>query len=323
MEVGMTVLETEALTRRYGSHLVLDGLNLEVPAGRVHALLGPNGSGKTTTVRMLATLLRPTSGSARILGHDTVREAAHVKRNIGFVGQYHAVDPRLTGTQNLTMVARLNGYSARGARRHADDLLERFDLTDAAARQVHTYSGGMRRRLDIVAGMVVRPAVLFLDEPTTGLDPHSRNEIYRYVRSFVEEGTTVVLTTQYLDEAERLADTVTILDAGRVVATGTPDAIARTVGSGLDVVVLDPHRRGDVAAIVERFGGRPVDSPARDENAPLRLTFGFDGEPATLLPILRALDAEGIAVQDIGRRRATLDDAFLALTGRPTEGIPA
>ncbi|UYF94972.1 ATP-binding cassette domain-containing protein [Rhodococcus aetherivorans] len=319
----MTVLETEALTRRYGSHLVLDGLNLEVPAGRVHALLGPNGSGKTTTVRMLATLLRPTSGSARILGHDTVREAAQVKRNIGFVGQYHAVDPRLTGTQNLTMVARLNGYSARGARRHADDLLERFDLTDAAARQVHTYSGGMRRRLDIVAGMVVRPAVLFLDEPTTGLDPHSRNEIYRYVRSFVEEGTTVVLTTQYLDEAERLADTVTILDAGRVVATGTPDAIARTVGSGLDVVVLDPHRRGDVAAIVERFGGRPVDAPARDENAPLRLTFGFDGEPAALLPILRALDAEGIAVQDIGRRRATLDDAFLALTGRPTEGIPA
>ncbi|TSD46540.1 ATP-binding cassette domain-containing protein [Rhodococcus sp. KBS0724] len=315
----MPAIEAESLTRRYGKRTVVDGVDLSVPAGSVHALLGPNGSGKTTIVRMLATLLRPSAGSARILGFDTVRDAVQVKKNIGLVGQFHAVDPRLTGAENLTMFARLNGYAPKAARRHAGELLERFDLVDAADQQVQTYSGGMRRRLDIVAGMVVRPAVLFLDEPTTGLDPRSRHEIYDYVRSFVNDGTTVVLTTQYLDEADKLADAVTIIDEGRVVAAGTPDEIVEVAGTGLDVVIVDEQRCADVTGIVGRFGGRPG---ASDESA-TELSFAFDGQSIALLPILRALDDAGIAVQDIGRRRATLDDAFLALTGHTSERISA
>ncbi|MFE4501652.1 ATP-binding cassette domain-containing protein [Rhodococcus sp. NPDC056743] len=315
----MPAIEAESLTRRYGKCTVVDGVDLSVPAGSVHALLGPNGSGKTTIVRMLATLLRPSAGSARILGLDTVRDAAQVKKNIGLVGQFHAVDPRLTGAENLTMFGRLNGYAPKAARRHAEELLERFELVDAADQQVQTYSGGMRRRLDIVAGMVVRPAVLFLDEPTTGLDPRSRHEIYDYVRSFVSDGTTVVLTTQYLDEADKLADTVTIIDAGRVVAAGTPDEIVQVAGTGLDVVIVDEQRCVDVTEIIGRFGGRPGDS---DVSA-TELSFAFDRQSIALLPILRALDDAGIAVQDIGRRRATLDDAFLALTGHTSERISA
>ncbi|RZL23550.1 MAG: ATP-binding cassette domain-containing protein [Rhodococcus sp. (in: high G+C Gram-positive bacteria)] len=315
----MPAIEAESLTRCYGKRTVVDGVNLSVPAGTVHALLGPNGSGKTTIVRMLATLLRPSAGSARVLGFDTVLAAAQVKKNIGLVGQFHAVDPRLTGAENLAMFARLNGYAPKAARLHVGELLERFGLLDAADRQVQTYSGGMRRRLDIVAGMVVRPAVLFLDEPTTGLDPRSRHEIYEYVRSFVNDGTTVVLTTQYLDEADKLADSVTIIDAGKVVAAGTPDEIVEAVGTGLDVVIADGHRCGEVAEIVGRFGGRPGAS----HDSATELSFAFDGQSIALLPILRALDDAGIAVQDIGRRRATLDDAFLALTGHTSERISA
>ncbi|WP_039802696.1 daunorubicin resistance protein DrrA family ABC transporter ATP-binding protein [Nocardia araoensis] len=320
----MYAIEAEALTKRYAGRTVVDGVDLHVRAGHVHALLGPNGSGKTTTVRMLATLLRPTSGSARILGFDTVRETERVQRHIGLVGQFHAVDPRLTGTENLTMFARLNGLRATAARKHVAELLERFDLTAASDRPVRTYSGGMRRRLDIVAGMVVRPEVLFLDEPTTALDPRSRNEIYRYIEDFVHEGTTVVLTTQYLDEADRLADAITILDTGRVIAEGTPEEIARTAGTGLDVVVVDPARTADVAAVVGRFGGRLTGSAQTPPDPALRLSFTFDDDTEiTLLPVLRALDAEDIAVHDIGRRSATLDDAFLALTGHAEERTPA
>ncbi|MGG7103718.1 ATP-binding cassette domain-containing protein [Rhodococcus sp. 24CO] len=315
----MPAIEAESLTRCYGKRTVVDSVDLSVPAGTVHALLGPNGSGKTTIVRMLATLLRPSAGTARILGFDTVRGAAQVKKNIGLVGQFHAVDPRLTGAENLAMFARLNGCAPKAARLHVGELLERFELLDAADRQVQTYSGGMRRRLDIVVGMVVRPAVLFLDEPTTGLDPRSRHEIYEYVRSFVNDGTTVVLTTQYLDEADKLADTVTIVDAGKVVAAGTPDEIVQAVGTGLDVVIADEHRCGDVTEIVGRFGGRAGTS----HDSATELSFAFSGQSITLLPILRALDDAGIAVQDIGRRRATLDDAFLALTGHTSERISA
>lgn len=318
----MTAIETEALTRRYGNQTVVDRVDLDIPEATVHALLGPNGSGKTTTVRMLSTLLRPSAGCARVLGFDTVREAGRVRQHIGLVGQFHAVDPRLTGRQNLVMFARLDGYDARSARRHAAAMLDRFGLADAADRKVGAYSGGMRRRLDIVAGMVVRPAVLFLDEPTTGLDPHSRNEIYGCVRDFVNEGTAVLLTTQYLDEAERLADSITILDAGRVIATGTSEQIIRTVGSGLDVVVLDPDRRAETEAVVARFGGRPNGAAPQGHSA-LRLSFTFDAEPPALLPILRALDSAGVAVHDIGRREATLDEAFLALTRPAAERIGA
>ncbi|HET8994258.1 MAG TPA: ATP-binding cassette domain-containing protein [Rhodococcus sp. (in: high G+C Gram-positive bacteria)] len=312
----VNIIETEGLTRRYGEHAVVDGVDLRVREGTVHALLGPNGSGKTTTVRMLSTLLRPTSGQARVLGYDTVADAVQVRQRIGLVGQFHSVDVRLTGAENLTMFARLSGIRARDARRHARDLLERFDLADAADRQVQSYSGGMRRRLDILAGTVVRPAVLFLDEPTTGLDPRSRNDIFGYILNFVADGTTVVLTTQYLDEAERLADAITILDGGRTVATGTPAEITAAVGTGLDIVVPPAHHDRAVQ-ILAGFDAREMGSTAVQEGS-IRLSFGMDGEPE-LLSILRALDADGIDVHDIGRRRASLDEAFLALTER----IPA
>ncbi|MGW6423751.1 ABC transporter ATP-binding protein [Nocardia sp. NPDC055053] len=312
----MHAIEATALTRTYGKNTVVDGVDLQVPTGQVHALLGPNGSGKTTTVRMLATLARPTSGRATIRGFDTVGQADDAKRQLGLVGQFHAVDPRLTGRQNLVLLARLNGFRAAAARRHAAELLDRFELTGAADRTAGTYSGGMRRRLDIIAGMIVRPAVLFLDEPTTGLDPHSRNEIYTYIRDFVAEGTTVLLTTQYLDEAQRLADAITILEAGRVIATGTPEQILAAVPAGLDLVVADPHRHDEVLAILGSFGGSPVDPPPAQHDSPLELSFTFTGAAPGLLTVLRALDAADITVRDIGTRATTLDDAFLALTGR-------
>ncbi|MBC7302146.1 MAG: ATP-binding cassette domain-containing protein [Nocardia sp.] len=309
-------MEAAALTRTYGKNTVVDKVDLRVPAGQVHALLGPNGSGKTTTVRMLATLVRPTSGRAAIRGFDTVRQADSAQRQLGLVGQFHAVDPRLTGRQNLVLLARLHGFRAAAARGHAGELLDRFELAEAADRVVRTYSGGMRRRLDIVAGMIVRPAVLFLDEPTTGLDPHSRNEIYRYVRDFVAEGTTVLLTTQYLDEAQRLADAITILESGRVVAAGTPEQILSAVPAGLDLVVDDPSRYDEVAAVLAGFGGSPANLLPGQPDSPMELSFTFAGEAPALLAVLRALDAADIAVRDIGARATTLDDAFLALTGR-------
>ncbi|WP_327150186.1 ATP-binding cassette domain-containing protein [Nocardia sp. NBC_01329] len=310
----MTAIEVAGLTKRYGERPVADTVDLHVDPGRVHALLGPNGSGKTTIVRMLATLLRPDSGRARIAGYDTVRDTGEVKRRIGLVGQFHAVDPRLTGLENLTLFGRMNGLSGRQARIHAGELLDRFDLVHAADRLTRDYSGGMRRRLDIVAAMVVRPAVLFLDEPTTALDPRSRNQIYSYVTDFVAEGTTVLLTTQYLDEADRLADTVTILDAGRVVATGTPRALTAEIGGGLDLVA-DPRKYTEITGVIADFGGRPVGEAPAPGDPEVALSYAFRSADIPLLPILRALDEIGIDVHDIGRRRATLDDAFLALTG--------
>ncbi|WP_328387263.1 ATP-binding cassette domain-containing protein [Nocardia sp. NBC_00416] len=319
----MTVIEAEGLTRRYGERTVLDTVDLRIDAGRVHALLGPNGSGKTTTVRMLATLLRPSAGYARIAGYDTVRDTWAVKRRIGLVGQFHAVDPRLTGPENLTLFGRMNGLTGRRARAHAGELLDRFGLTDAADRLVRDYSGGMRRRLDIAAAMVVRPAVLFLDEPTTALDPRSRNQIYGYVNDFVAEGTTVLLTTQYLDEAARLADTVTILDSGRVVATGTPRTLTAGIGGGLDLVA-DSRRRDEITRVMADFGGSPTGGPTVPDpgDPPAQLSYSFRDPDIPLLPILRALDAIGVDVRDIGRRSATLDDAFLALTGPTPRTTP-
>ncbi|WP_068041875.1 ATP-binding cassette domain-containing protein [Nocardia speluncae] len=313
----MTAIETCGLTKKYGERTVVDAVDLHVDPGRVHALLGPNGSGKTTTVRMLATLLRPDGGSARIAGYDTARETTEVKKRIGLVGQFHAVDSRLTGLENLTMFGRMNGLPARQARTHAGELLERFDLGAAADRLARDYSGGMRRRLDIVAAMVVRPAVLFLDEPTTALDPRSRNQIYGCVKEFVAEGTTVLLTTQYLDEADRLADSVTILDNGRVLVAGTPHELTASIGGGLDLVT-DPRRRRDIDIVLAGFGGTATTTGggATDESeAEAPLSYSFPGAEIPLLPILRALEDAGIEVHDIGRRRATLDDVFLTLTG--------
>lgn len=310
----MTAIEVAGLTKRYGERTVVDAVDLHVDPGRVHALLGPNGSGKTTIVRMLATLLRPDSGHARITGYDTVRETGEVKRRIGLVGQFHAVDPRLTGLENLILFGRMNGLSGTRARIHAGELLDRFELAPAADRIARDYSGGMRRRLDIVAAMVVRPAVLFMDEPTTALDPRSRNQIYRYVADFVAEGTTVLLTTQYLDEADRLADTVTILDTGRVVATGTPRNLTAEIGGGLELVA-DPRRYAEINRVLADFGGRPAGEAPVPGDPAVSLSYTFPTADIPLLPILRALDEIDIEVDDIGRRRATLDDAFLALTG--------
>ena len=308
----MHAIEATALTKQFAKHKVVDGVDLTVQTGTLHALLGPNGSGKTTLVSMLATLLNPTSGRAAICGFDTVHSPREVKRRIGLVGQFHAVDPRLTGRENLTMFARLGGNDARSARVLASDTLERFGLTEAESRPVHTYSGGMRRRLDIIAGFIVRPTVLFLDEPTTGLDPHSRNQIYEHIEGFVKDGTTVLLTTQYLDEADRLADSVTILDAGRVVTTGTPRELTGKLGIGVDIDIRDITRIQDLEGVVNRMGG--VRTESARERSESSLSFVFDAPSVSLLSILRALDAEHIVVDDIGRRHATLDDVFLALT---------
>ncbi|WP_229568399.1 ABC transporter ATP-binding protein [Rhodococcus sp. RDE2] len=309
-------LEAEGLTRAFGDRTVVDDVHLRVPPGRVHALLGPNGSGKTTTVRMLATLLRPTVGRARVRGFDVVRDAARVKRCIGFVGQYHAVDLRLTGVENLTIVACLHGLGGRAAHTRAVELLDRFGLAEAANRQASTYSGGMRRRLDLLAGMLVRPDVLFLDEPTTGLDPSSRNEIYGMVGELVAEGTAVLLTTQYLDEADRLADDITILDAGRTIATGTPAEIKEAVGSGLDLVLPGATHVDEAVAVIGAFGLRHTGVRTPGENDSVRLSFTTEVHSVPLLPVLRALDEAGVPVDDIGRRRVGLDEAFLILTGR-------
>ncbi|MEV8191372.1 ATP-binding cassette domain-containing protein [Rhodococcus pyridinivorans] len=309
-------LEAEGLTRAFGDRIVVDDVHLRVPPGRVHALLGPNGSGKTTIVRMLATLLRPTAGRARVRGFDVVHDATRVKRCIGFVGQYHAVDLRLTGVENLMIVARLHGLAGRAAHTRTVELLDRFGLADAANRQASTYSGGMRRRLDLLAGMLVRPDVLFLDEPTTGLDPSSRNEIYGMVGELVAEGTAVLLTTQYLDEADRLADDITILDAGRTIATGTPAEIKEAVGSGLDLVLPGAARIDEAVAVIGAFGLRHNGIQVPVENGSVRLSFTTDAHSVPLLPVLRALDDAGVPVDDIGRRRVGLDEAFLTLTGR-------
>ncbi|RFU38913.1 ATP-binding cassette domain-containing protein, partial [Actinomadura logoneensis] len=261
--MGTAVL-ARSLSKRYGDTAALDGLYLAVRAGTVHGLLGPNGAGKSTTVRILATLTRPDGGSARVAGHDVAREPARVRARIGLVGQHTAVDEVLTGRRNLVMFGRLAHLSRRAARARADELLESFGLADAGDRPAGTYSGGMRRRLDLAAGMLLAPDVLFLDEPTTGLDPRARAEVWRAVRGLAGGGTTVLLTTQYLEEADRLADEVSVIDRGRVIASGTPEGLKSELGGDrMDVVVADPGDLPAAAAAVERVtGARPEADPA-------------------------------------------------------------
>jgi ABC-2 type transport system ATP-binding protein len=296
----------EGLTRRFGSTTALDGFDLDVPAGTVHGLLGPNGAGKTTAVRILTTLLRPDSGRAQVAGHDIVREPARVRARIGLVGQQAAVDEQLTGRQNLEMFARLHHLGTPAARRRASELLGRFGLAEAADRTAGKYSGGMRRRLDLAAGLITDPAVLFLDEPTTGLDPRARNEVWRTIRSLAAGGTTVLLTTQYLEEADQLADALAVIDHGRVVAAGTSDELKGRLGDDhLDVVVRDPEQLAEAAALLTRIGdGTPqVDPDRRLVSVPVR------DRVAALTAAARRLDAE-----DLGIRRPTLDEVFLAIT---------
>jgi ABC-2 type transport system ATP-binding protein len=312
LQRGEPVIEVDGLTKRFGDLTVVDGLDLRVDAGEVHALLGPNGSGKTTTVRMLTTLLRPDAGRGRVCGHELIGEAAAVRRNVGLVGQFTALDQRLSGVQNLTMIGRLHGLSKTTARARSMELLEGFGLGDAAERVVSRYSGGMRRRVDLLAALVVRPAVLFLDEPTTGLDPLSRSQIYAQVREFVAGGTSVVLTTQYLDEADQLADRLTILDHGATIAVGTPSEIKRRVGAGVDIVISDGSRAGDVTAILhDRSATLTADSATGTGNA-RRLSFADPGM-LDLFDVFVELHEAGIDVETIGHRVVRLDEAFLSL----------
>ncbi|MEV5097331.1 MULTISPECIES: ATP-binding cassette domain-containing protein [Streptomyces] len=304
---------SEGLEKRFGEVRALRGLDLAVAEGTVCGLLGPNGAGKTTAVRLLTTLLRPDAGSARVAGHDLVREAAAVRRRIGVTGQYASVDGDLTGRQNLRLFARL--HRLRDASARADELLDRFGLTEAADRPASTFSGGMRRRLDLAASLVRRPEVLFLDEPTTGLDPAGRNRIWDAVRALKEEGTTVLLTTQYLEEADRLADDIALVDRGRVAHTGSPAELKALVGAYAEVVVADTEAMGPAAAVLDRLTGT---EPVLD---PDRCTVGAAGtDPTLTLPrLVRELDAAGVPLLDASLRPPTLDDVFLRLTGENKE----
>jgi len=303
----------EALTKSYGDVQALAGVHLRVPAGSVLGLLGPNGAGKTTVVRILTTLLAPDGGRAEVAGLDVVRDAGKLRSKIGLTGQYAAIDPYLTGRENLDLVGRLYQLTRRDARTRAGELLERFDLVDAADRRAGTYSGGMRRRLDLAASLVVRPPVLMLDEPTTGLDPRSRNAMWTVVRDLVSDGTTVVLTTQYLDEADALADSISVVDHGRVIATGTPDELKAEVGGNvLTVLLVDRALIASAAAALRPLavGDPTIDAAAGAIDVPVGARDGV------LPEALRLLDAGGVAVRDLTLRRPSMDDVFLALTGQ-------
>ncbi|MCG7323264.1 ATP-binding cassette domain-containing protein [Arsenicicoccus bolidensis] len=294
-----------------------DGISLTVPEGSVLGVLGPNGAGKTTTVRMLTTLIRPDSGRATVAGADVVHDPQAVRRLIGVSGQYAAVDEYLTGYENLEMVGRLYHLSAQDSRRRARQLLEDFRLEDAADRPAKTYSGGMRRRLDLAGALVARPPVIFLDEPTTGLDPRSRGDMWDVIGDLVREGTTVLLTTQYLEEADRLADNILVVDHGRVIAEGTADQLKDQVGGGrLHVTVADASDIRLAREVLEGLGEGQVEV----EEHTRELTLPAAGGTRTLVDAVQRLGDRGITVQDIGVRRPTLDDAFLSLTGRPAEG---
>lgn len=313
----MTDLAVEArgLVKRFGDTLALDGVDLEVPRGAIYGLLGPNGAGKTTTVRVLTTLLRPDSGRATIDGVDVVADPHGVRQRIGLTGQYAAVEERLTGRENMEYVGRLFHLPKVDVKTRAGDLLERFDLVDAADRVVKGYSGGMRRRLDIAMSLIARPSVLFLDEPTTGLDPRSRLAMWDLIEELEQDGTTVLLTTQYLDEADRLAERIIVIDSGAVIANGTSDELKDRIGGDrLSVsIARAENRESALATLTPLCTGRvDVSGDGRSFSAPIR--SGDRVVPG----VIRALDDAGIDVLDVEVRRPTLDDVFLTLTGRAT-----
>jgi ABC-2 type transport system ATP-binding protein len=313
------VIVAEGVGKRFGAVQALAGVDLAVPAGGVLGLLGPNGAGKTTLVRILATLLRPDDGRARVCGLDVVRQPGLVRRLVGLSGQYAAVDAFLTGRENLGMVGRLAGLDRTAARRRADELLETFDLADAANRVARTYSGGMRRRLDVAASLVARPAVVFLDEPTTGLDPRGRVGLWRLLAELTGQGTTLLLTTQYLEEADRLADQLVVLDHGRVIATGTAAALKARVGG--DRLELQAPPGADPARLAAAMAGLGAGPPAVDA-ALGRVVLPVADGPGILPEVATRLAAGGLRVADLALRRPTLDDVFLALTGQPTATGP-
>jgi oleandomycin transport system ATP-binding protein len=304
-------IEATGLVKRFGKTTALDGVDLAARQGRVLAVLGPNGAGKTTAVRILATLLRPDGGQASVCGYDVLREAHQVRQLIGLTGQYASVDEGLSGTNNLIMIGRLLGLPRAEARARAAELLARFELADAASRPVKTYSGGMRRRLDLAASLVGHPRVLYLDEPTTGLDPRSRTDVWGMIRGLVADGVTVLLTTQYLDEADQLAHDIVVIDHGKVIATGTPDELkARAGGQVLQALPADPDRLAEAAALLEQLVRTEVVTNAETGmvTAPVAA--------ATSLPlIVRELDDRGIELAEFTLRKASLDEVFFALTG--------
>ncbi|HXR40863.1 MAG TPA: ATP-binding cassette domain-containing protein [Acidothermaceae bacterium] len=306
-------IEATALTKRFGETQALAGIDLAVRPGTILGVHGPNGAGKTTAVRILATLLRADSGSARVGGFDVVRDAEKVRQTVGLTGQYASVDEDLTGTQNLVLIGQLLDLRAKDARRRAAELLEWFDLTDAADRPAKTYSGGMRRRLDLAASLVGRPSVIFLDEPTTGLDPAKREDMWDVVRNLVGDGSTVLLTTQYLDEADALADEITVIDHGRVIAHDTPDGLKRVVGGQtLTVRPVDRSRLADVTAILRDVTGAKPDSPGRDV-----VSVAVEGDAALAATVAKLAQA-GIAVTELSLHLPSLDEVFFTLTGTRT-----
>ena len=308
-------VRAEGLVKRYGRTAALRGLDLAVDEGTVLGVLGPNGAGKTTTVRILSTLLRPDGGRAEVGGFDVVAQPDQVRARIGLTGQYAAVDEYLTGRENLHMVARLSHLAPAHARRRVDELLDRFDLTDAASRTVRTYSGGMRRRLDLAASLVGAPSVLFLDEPTTGLDPRGRLAMWKVIEELAADGTTVLLTTQYLEEADQLADRIVVIDEGRVIAGGTADELKSTVGGErLELTVVPGSELETAVRALQPFGLGPV----QVDREGYRLTVPVAGGAALLPSAVRALDAAGTRLADLALRQPTLDDVFLTLTGQGT-----
>ncbi len=312
---GDLAVETHGLVKVFGDNRAVDGVDLAIPAGGVYSVLGPNGAGKTTAIRMLATLLRPDGGTALVLGHDVLTEAAQVRQRVALTGQFASLDEDLTGLENLTLLARHYGYRHAAARQRGAELLTAFDLADAAKRQVKTYSGGMRRRLDIAGSIVVRPDLMFLDEPTTGLDPRSRNQVWEIVRALVRAGTTVLLTTQYLEEADQLADRIAVIDHGRVIAEGTSGELKASVGSGaVHVRVADLTDRDEVARLLgESLGAEPI-----LESDPAALTLRV-ADPTAVAGALARVGDHGLLISEYALGQPSLDEVFLALTGRPAE----
>ena len=316
MSQAPAAVSVTGLHKHYGATHALRGLDLTVPAGTVCGLLGPNGAGKTTAVRVLATLAAPSAGRALVAGYDVTREPDEVRRRIGFTGQHAALDESLTGRENLWVLGRLHHLGGRGARGRADELLERYGLGEAANRLVRGYSGGMRRRLDMIASLITRPEVLFLDEPTTGLDPRSRGEIWDTVRQLAAEGTTVLLTTQYLDEADQLAGDIVVIDHGVVIASGPPEQLKEAIGVRVEASVSDPAQLPAAAAVLARLAGCPAETDPAQRQVRVN-TAG--GRPVSLPHLVRELDAAGVEALDVALRRPSLDEVFLTLTG----GLPA